>query len=605
MFGPSINVLPWGYKINDLCKDLYMNKPFNGILALLLLILTACAGAGTSRDAISAVPPSARLNKTGTLTHEEVLYQLMLAEIAGQRGQLDVSIKNLLSVAVQVDDPRVAERAARVAIYAQDYPSALSAAKRWVELDPDNMEANQVIAALALRLGDTNAAVNAFRHVLQAKPQNSEQTFLVIAGLLGGEGSEYRDTAMEIMARLIEDYPDNAYASFAYGNLAVLLGELRIAERQLLRAYERDPTLYQALVLHARTLKELGRVDESIGELAAAVKKDPKNDDLRLAYARILIDAKRYPEAQAQFETLLTGSPDDEDLIYTLALLTLDMDQLDASVGYLKRLLALGKRQSEADYYLGRIAEVRNRDEEAVKHYRQVGEGTNYHMDAEIRAAHLLGRMGRIDEARRQLQKMRVHNREPAAQVQFYITEADVLGQAGKYPQATELLSKALHDQPGDTDLLYARALLYEKQDRVDLAEQDLRAVLLREPENADVLNALGYTLADRTDRYSEAYELIRQAMKLKPDSAAIVDSMGWVMYRMGRRQEAIEYLRKALALQYDAEIAAHLGEVLWVTGDQQAARALVKQALEKTPDDKNLLKIIKQLRSGRSPAKP
>lgn len=588
-----------------------MNKPFNGLLALLLLILTACAG--TPRDAVSGssdqVLLSERLKETGkagqVLSREEVLYRLMLAEIAGQRGFLDVSIKNLLSVAVQVDDPTVAERAARIAIYAQDYPAALGAAKRWVELAPENMEANQVVAALALRLGDADAAVAAFRHVLQAEPRNSEQAFLVIAGLLGGEGSEYRETAMAIMALLIEDYPNNAYASFAYGNLAILLGEFEIAERQLLRAFEQDPDLYQALVLHARTLKELGRVEEAINELAAAVNKDPENADLRLAYARTLIDAKRYQEAQVQFEKLLARSPEDEDLVYTLALLTLDMDQLDASADYLKRLLSLGKRQAEANYYLGRIAEVRTRDEEAIEYYRQVGADTNYRMDAEIRVARLLADMGRVDEARDHLQKLRIQNRDPAAQVQFYIAEADVLGQAGKYQQATELLSKALHDHPGDTDLLYTRALLYEKQDRIDLTEHDLRAVLLREPENADVLNALGYTLADRTDRYREAYELIQQAMKLKPGNAAITDSMGWVLYRMGRHQEAIEYLRKALGLQYDAEIAAHLGEVLWVTGDHQAARTLVKQALEKTPDDENLLKIIKQLRSDRSPRKP
>ncbi|HEX7027465.1 MAG TPA: tetratricopeptide repeat protein [Gammaproteobacteria bacterium] len=587
-----------------------MNKPFNGLLALFLLILTACAGAGAPRDAVSGnadtqIVKTHERGKAGNVfTQEEVLYRLMLAEIAGQRGLLDVSIENLLSVSAQVNDPRVAERAARVAIYAQDYPAALRAAKRWVQLAPENMEANQVLAALALRLGDADEAVAAFRHVLQAEPQNSEQAFLLIAGLLGGEGSEYRETAMAIMGRLIEDYPENAYASFAYGNLAILLGEFEIAERQLMRAYRLDPKLSQALTLHARTLKELGRVDEAIAELAAAVKNEPENDELRLAYARVLIDAKRYQEAKVQIKRLLDRSPDDADLVYTLGLLALDMDQLDESVDYLQRLLALGERQSEAYYYLGRIAEVRKRDEQAVEHYRRVAEATSYRLDAEIRIARLLGDMGRLDDARNHLQKLRIQNRDPATQVQFYIAEAEVLSGAGLYQQATELLSKALHDYPGDTDLLYSRALIYEKQDRIDLTESDLRAVLLREPENADVLNALGYTLADRTDRYREAYELIRQAMKLKPNNPAITDSMGWVLYRLGRHEEAVEHLRKALELQYDAEIAAHLGEVLWVTGDHQAARAVVKQALEKTPEDENLLKINQQLRSGRLPAR-
>lgn len=593
-------------------KIFHMNKPFSGLLALLLLVLTACAGTGASREAVSEnadnVPLPARpeeAHKADTLSREEILYRLLVGEIAGQRNVLDVSVENLLSVAMQVDDPWAAERAARVAIYAKNYPAALTAAKRWVEFAPDNMEANQVLAALALRLGDAEAAVASFRHVLRADPQNSEQVFLVIAGLLGGEGGEYRDTAMTIMARLVEDYPDNPFASLAYGNLAIVLGEYEIAERQLLQAFEQAPDLHQALVLHARALKELGRVDEAINELAAAVEKHPENNDLRLAFARALIDAKRYQEAQNQFEKLSAGAPEDEDLVYTLALLTLDMDQLDASVKYLQRLLVLGKRQPEAHYYLGRIAEIRHQDEQAIGAYRQIEEKSSYRLDADIRIARLLGGMGHVDEASAHLQKLRIQNRDPAARVQFYIAEADVLGQADRYQQAAELLSKALHDHPGDTDLLYARALLYERQDRIDLAENDLRAVLLREPENADVLNALGYTLADRTDRYREAYELIQQAMKLKPNNAAITDSMGWVLYRMGRHQEAVDYLRKALALQYDPEIAAHLGEVLWVTGDHQAAQTLVTQALEKTPDDENLLKIIRQLRSGRSSGKP
>jgi tetratricopeptide (TPR) repeat protein len=572
-----------------------MNIILTGLLALTLLGLTACTAAPHK------VPASADATSS---PQEEIMYRLLVAEIAGQRDRLDVSVANLTAVADQVNDPQVAERATRVAIYAKNYAAALNAAKRWSILAPDNIEANQVLAALALRQGDTDAAVMAFQRVLETEPESYEQGFLVIAGLLGRENDEHSKTALAVMSRLTSEYPDNAYAALAYGNLAMIFSEFAVAEQQLARAYTLKPDLHHALILRARALRELGQTDTSIGILVAAVKKHPDHTDLRLAYARTLINAKRYEEARGQFEILVERSPEDADLIYTLALLTLDMDQYEAASRYLRRLLELGKRETEAHYYLGRIAQTRREDDAAIEAYRRIVEG-EYYLDAQLRIAQLLGHQGKFDEAVRHLQNLRAQSLDPAVKAQLYVSEADILGKAKKYAQATELLSKALHDMPGDTNLLYSRSLIYERLDRIDLAENDLRAVLLREPENANALNALGYTLADRTDRYQEAYSLIKQAMKLSPNNAAITDSMGWVLYRLGRHEEAIVYLRQALDLEYDAEIAAHLGEVLWVTGDYQGAQAVVKQALEKTPDDENLLKVIKQLQNGKSSNKP
>ncbi len=531
-----------------------------------------------------------------TLTDDEVLYRLLLAEIAGQRGYLDVSIENLLLIAAQIRDARVAERATRAAIYAKDYSAALTAAKLWVELSPDHTEAHQVVAALALREGDKAVAINSFRKILALDTSGVDQGFLVVAGLLGREAKQQSTLALSIMDELVETHQSNPYALFAYGNLAMLFAEHALAEAKLKAALEIKPDLFQAIILHARVTRSLGEVEKAIEELKAAVATYPENDKLRLAYSRMLLNTKRYPEAKTQFEVLLSKSPDNPDLMYTLALLSLDMDLHEEASEHLNRLLDLGKRVSEAQYYLGRIAEVRRQYPDAIKAYFKVNQG-EYRLDAQIRIAQLLARLERVDEARSHLQALRAKNKEPSMMVRFYLAETDVLATAGKYQAAVDLLTDALQNIPGNIDLLYSRGLLYEKLDRIDLLENDLRAVLLREPENADALNALGYTLADRTERYQEAYELIQQALRLKPNSAPIIDSMGWVLYRLGRPHDALEYLQRALNLEYDAEIAAHLSEVLWVTGDHQGAESVLKQALEKTPDDEHLLNMIKQLK--------
>jgi tetratricopeptide (TPR) repeat protein len=272
-----------------------------------------------------------------------------------------------------------------------------------------------------------------------------------------------------------------------------------------------------------------------------------------------------------QYEALLLRMPDDPDLLYTLALLNLDMDELDKASGHFQRLLQTGNRASESHYYLGRIAEIRRQHDAAIGNYSKVGH-SDYRLDAQIRIGHLLGELDRLDEARTHFRGLRTHSTHAPTRVRLYLEEAVLLDGKERSTEALELLSAGLEQFPGDTELLYMRGMAYEKTGRLDLLERDMLSILAREPGNADALNTLGYTLANRTDRYQEAYELIRQAIEIKPDNAAIIDSMGWVLYRMGRHQEAVKFLRRALALQFDTEIAAHLSEVLWDARPRPAA---------------------------------
>ena len=541
-----------------------------------------------------SIPPAATAEPT-SISKDEILYRLLLAEIAGQRGQLDIAVDNLLDTAQRIDEPAIAERATRAAIYGQDYSQALVAAQRWVELVPDNAEALRVTAALAIRQGDSNTALDYCKRLLVLAEPDLQQSFLVIASLLGREGKDHPAAALDVMQQLVDEYPDHPYAHFAYGNLATAFGNYPLAATELTQALALQTDFLEATLLHAQVLHELGEVESAINELAAAVKHYPDNDRAQLAYARMLLSAKRYPEAKTQFEVLLKRSPNDANLIYTLGLLTLDMDQYAAAIDYLQQLLTMGQRVSEAYYYLGRIAEMHRQYKAAINHYFKVEQG-EYRLDAQIRIAQLLAVLGRVEQAQRHLHSLREQNPEPAMAVRFYLAEASILSSVNRQQSALDVLNQALVTIPGNTDLLYTRAMLYESMDRLDLLEQDLRAILAREPENADALNALGYTLADRTDRYQEAYQLIQQAMQLKPNNAAITDSMGWVLYRLGQYAEAARYLQRALDLEYDPEIAAHLGQVLWSLGQPAAAKTVLDQALEKTPDDEQLHQLIQRL---------
>jgi tetratricopeptide (TPR) repeat protein len=568
------------------------------ITGLSLALLVACAGNSHRPAAPVAVsgPQPAE-----ALTRADVYYHLILAEIAGQRNHLDISVDHLLQASRSVSEPLIAERATRVAYFAKDYDAAFTAAQRWVEVDSDSSEALQSAAALALHEGKTDEALQYLQRILQLEEDGLQHGFQVVASLLG-QGRDKHDTqVLDVMAQIVAAHPDNAYAHLAFGDLAMLLGHLPVAEKALNKALSIEPDLPAAIVSHARTVYQQGRVDEALAHLRLAISDigDKQSDEaLRLAYGRMLLEVKRYEQAREQFTILSEAAPEDSDYLYTLSLLALDMEEAEQAETHLKRLIELGERVPEAYYYLGRIAESQKNFDAAIRQYERVGR-SEYQFDAQIRVGQMLARSGQIDAGLAHLRSLRMRNPESSIAVRLYLAESAVLTDAKRYQDAIDLLSNALQAVPGNTDLLYSRSLLYEKTDRIDLLEQDLRAVLLREPENADALNALGYTLADRTTRYEEAYDLIVQALKLKPDEAAIIDSMGWVLYRLGRAEEAVTYLKRALNLQYDNEIAGHLSEVLWVVGQRTAAQKLLENALEKSPGDETLLQVKEQLDAG------
>jgi tetratricopeptide (TPR) repeat protein len=520
-----------------------------------------------------------------------LLYDVLLGEIAGQRGRLDVSGTSYLEAARESQDPRIAERALKIAVFAKQQDTALAAARRWVELAPDDLEARQALAALALRSGDTKEALQQFEYLLSRHPEQSAELYQSMLGLLAREPET--EKALELMEQFVALRPDDADAHFSYARLALHVENLSLAEAQVEKCLQLRPGWTQALVLRAQINLKQERGELAQQQLRAAVQQQPGNDELRLALARLLVDVDDFEGAREQYRILLEHNPDSGQVVYSLALLALEAGQLDEARESLERLITLDYQTQQAYYYLGAIAEEQGKHKRAMQWYRKVEEGEHW-IEVQIRMARLEAVDDDIDAARERLRRLRLSQPEQAQRL--FLVEGEILAQVDRHDEAYALYSNYLEINPQDEEILYARALIAEHLGLLDQAETDLLTLLEQDPDNTRALNALGYTLADRTDRYQEALAYIEKALQQTPDDPAVIDSMGWVLYRLGRLQEAREYLQRAYDMTADGEIAAHLGEVMWAMGDYAAARALWKQAREDHPDDEVLQETIERL---------
>ncbi|NOZ37683.1 MAG: tetratricopeptide repeat protein, partial [Gammaproteobacteria bacterium] len=307
---------------------------------------------------------------------------------------------------------------------------------------------------------------------------------------------------------------------------------------------------------------------------------------------RKLIDEKKYEQAREQFNEVLERKPGHVDALYSKGLLGLQLRKLDEAQASFEKLLKIGKRVSEANFYLGELYEIKKQPQQAMKYYRGVKKNPQ-HIEAQIRIAGLLAGMGKLDAARSQLHRIQAPTLE--VQLRLYLAEGELLQAAGQSDEAFELYTQALEHMPANARLLYARALVAEKIGRLNIAIQDLQLILKNQPDDIEALNALGYTLVDKTDRLQEGMNYIKKALARKPDDPAIMDSAGWGYYRLGKYNQALELLHRAYAKMPDPEIASHLGEVLWVSGNQAAARKIWDDALQQTPKHELLRKVMRR----------
>lgn len=518
---------------------------------------------------------------------QQLLYDILLAEIAGQRGRLDVSAPHYLQAALDSRDPRVAERAVQIATYAKQYEAALRAAQHWLELDPSSVEARKVVTALALKLGDMDEVVRQLDYLISTAKNHSEGFHLATAILARHTD---KSEALEAMEKLAARYPDSPQGRLGICRTAIMADELERALVAVEEALQMEPEMAEAEILRAQVLVRQDKKPLALEVLARAAERQPDDASLQFGYGKLLLDSGDIQGAKQQFGKVVKLEPENNDALFSLALLELETKEIKSAKHHLRQLLEHGEKQQAVYYYLGYAEELDGDNDAAVDWYRQVEDG-EYWTQSRLRLSMIMVAQGQLEEVRREMQALRMNNPENAAD--YYLIEGQVLSDSDHDQEAFELYSQALVSHPDDEKLRYARALVAEKIDRLDIAELDLRHILQQDPDNIRALNALGYTLADRTDRYQEALVYIEKAYAHKPDDPAIVDSMGWVHYRLGNLDKAQGYLQQAFDMSGDGEIGAHLGEVLWAQGDQEGARRVWKAAQENDPDNRVLREVV------------
>ncbi|MGZ4960537.1 MAG: tetratricopeptide repeat protein [Methylomonas sp.] len=572
-----------------------MNKWIN---IAILFSLAGCAATPekSSEAQKELIPHETSAGEVGRNTNidEEVLYLLMAAELAGQRNQYDLALDAYLQAAKRVDDPRIAERAVKIGLFLKDERRTQEALEIWLSKDAKNLGARKFAVLLAIKNADRKAAVENMNAMLMDDPAGFEAGMLEMVKLVDKEGrTQFSYDALEEVAK---QHPSEASVLFVQAVLASMLSNNALAQEKIERVLELQPDWNKAIIFQAQLAGRSGDLAKARQYLEKAVKRAPEDVQLRKMLLEVLVNSGAYDDAIRVCQNVLDENPDDPDTLFSMALIYLQQNQPEKAEAYLEKLLNDPEWQPQASFYLGKIEAELKHPDKALAWFDKVADG-NLAFDAEMSAVSLLMSHKRLDEAEQRIQRM--ESKYPDQKLRILMGKAELYNQQAKYQEAFDALTLALQNVPDNRDVLYARALIAERLGKLDVLESDLQKILKQKPDDVGALNALGYTLVDKTKRYDEAEKYLEQALKLQPDEAVIIDSYGWLQFKRGNYEQALFYLRKAYEKQPENEIAAHMAEVLWVLGDKKEAKELIDKALKKSPEDEYLLEFKKRFLSG------
>lgn len=523
----------------------------------------------------------------------QTVYQILLGEIALQRGAADLAASALTEAARRTGDPALIQRAVQVASTSQRHDLALDLLQNWVKREPGSAHARQLLIGILGVLGRTGEMAPHLRWLLeqgQPDPAALERNLMQLNRLLAW--GQDRQAIYRLVEQVVEPYREVAEAQFVLGQAARAAGLSEPALAAARRAQVLKPEWAQAVLLEAQVLGPEA-MKESIALLGRFLDKNPGATEVRLQRGRFLAAERQWQEARRELERVVAEASDPVDALYPLAVIAAQQHDVAAAEKYFQQLLTTRFADRPMVFYqLGVLAEERKDYPAAVAYFEQVESG-EYAVSAKARIAQILARQGRFAEAREFLRG--VEAQAPQDQARLVVTEAQILREAQDFQGAFDVLERALKGQPDEPDLLYDQAMVAERLNRVDVLESNMRRVIAMRPDNAHAYNALGYSLADRNVRLDEARTLIVKALELAPEDPYILDSMGWVLYRLGRPGEALVHLERAYRFRPDAEIAAHLGEVLWVLDRHDDARRLWREARQKDPDNEVLTAIVRK----------
>jgi tetratricopeptide (TPR) repeat protein len=556
----------------------------------------------------------------------EYLFQYLMSEIAGQRGNSAIAFSGLFDLAKRTRDPRVARRAVELAFQSRQFDQALDSATLWAELDPDSPLARQALSVIAANQGNLETATKTMTRML-AEPGKAPTLFLQLPAILsrasssglagvgaapgpaagtsatkgapaGGASAPDRAKIATIVRDLAKPYPNVPESHFAIAQSTFVAGDTKAALVAINEAERLKSGWAEAAVLKAQILRETSP-ESAISYMQEFLKANPSATEARLTYARLLVAQKSYLQAREEFRLADVGNTTDPEIPYSIALISQQIEDFPEAEKQFQRTLAMKPRDPNPVLFnLGLVAEARKDINGAIAYFGQVVD-SDYFVSAKLKIAGLLAKREGIDSGRKFLQEARdaqgADEDATGTRIQLIQAEAQLLREAKAFKEAFNLLSGAIEKNPDSADILYDRAMIAEKLDKYDVLEADLRRVIVLKPDYAHAYNALGYTLADRNIKLPEAYELIQKALKLSPDDAFIQDSLGWVQFRMGKNAEALATLKKAYKTRRDPEIAAHLGQVLWASGARDEAQELWRTALTESPENESLIAVVQK----------
>ena len=539
--------------------------------------LTGCGHQSPSDQDMSSINSAVPLARPFPA---DALYALLVAETAANRGQLDIALANYYQQAYKTRDIGVVRRATLLAEYLRASQAALDLAQLWSDIEPENPEPVYLAGQYLIAFQRLDLALQKSRRLLELDAQT---LFVPIAISPAADNPSTHASLLKDYQALLQQHPDTV--DLLLGNAVLLEQQGNYNESLSLveRALKIDDKNLQTRLFEVDVLYKGGRPDKAVQRMAQIVEDDPENSRLRMQYAQLLTD-QDLEKAREQFEYMAQTNSLDPDLLLARALVYYRLNNLIEAQDLFEQLLFLKQYIDTSQYYLGEISMASQKPEKALEHYRRV-EGGSVYLPAAAKAFSLMIQQNhRLEGQQWLVEQRKLH---PDQALKLYMVEADTLLKSGDVSRSLAALNDAIQKYPEQADLYFARSLLQEQLGNIQAAETDLRFVLARQPENADALNALGYMLANSNQQLDTSYQLLTKALALRPEDPAILDSMGWALYRMGRNEEAILRLKKSFQLNPNDEVAAHLGEVLWSVGKHSEAESIWQQGLRLQPGSK------------------
>lgn len=564
----------------------------------LVAALTLALGLTHSGLGLAAGDPPARSGSkraAAPASSEDVLartvFQALVGEFALQRGDPKLGSDAWADLAVRTRDPKVIARATEIAGFARQYDRALELSKLWLEIEPDSAKARQTQSSLLVMANRLDDLAPQLAALLEQDKPNIGSNLLHLNRMLGKITD--KKAVQSLIDKVAAPYDLLPEAHFAMAQAAANAGDNLRALIETEKSLQLRPAWEMAAIARAQ-LQARQSPKTAIDSLDEFVGRNPNANDARLTLARLLISEKRYDESRHHFDRLIAANPDNPDVIYPVAMLALQQGDTTTGRSQLEHLLQTDfPDKNTIHFFLGQLDQEQKKPDAALAHYRQVAGGEQY-VPARSRAAQILMQQGKLDEARSLLRDTR--SGTPAERTQLALAESQLLREAGRHNDAYIVLDRALSAQPNDIELLYEAALTAERIGKPELLEMHIKHLLTLKPDHAHALNALGYSLAERNLRLPEAYDLIAKALALAPEDPFIMDSMGWVLYRQGKLNEALQTLERAYRIKADPEIAAHLGEVLWTLERKDEARRILRDAYKAYPENEALAGTVKKL---------